>query len=156
MKPTVKELSTYYNNFKKEGLIYFPYFFFTSLDFFDKLGLFEDGQIDFADFLNVIHAHLQNEAASDEVIKAFRVYDQNKTGFISIKELRAILTTTGEKLSNRDGNFPLPSNLYHLFIIHFVCLFQVDMILQEVNTTKDGKVRYEDIAKVLSTPIADY
>jgi hypothetical protein len=30
------------------------------------------------------------------------------------------------------------------------------MILQEVNATKDGKVRYEDIAKVLSTPIADY
>jgi len=68
------------------------------------LRLFEDGQIDFADFLNIIHAHLQNEAASDEVIKAFRVYDQNKTGFISVKELRAILTTTGEKLSNRDGN----------------------------------------------------
>ena len=95
---------------------------------------FSDGQIDFAEFLNILHDHLQFEDANKEVLNAFKMYDVNKTGLISIKELKSILTMTGERLTSRD----------------------VDMILQEVKPTRDGKIKYEELLKVMSTPIEDY
>ena len=62
-----------------------------------------DGQIDFAEFLNILHEHLQGGNPKEEMLNAFKAYDTKKTGFINAKDLRAILTLTGEKLSNRDG-----------------------------------------------------
>jgi calmodulin len=70
-------------------------------------------------------------------LNAFKAYDSKKTGVIHSKELRSILTTTGEKLSNKD----------------------VDVILRETGGGgggKDGKINYQQIVKVLSNPIADY
>ena len=68
------------------------------------------------------------------MLNAFKAYDNKKSGFIHSKELRAILTSTGEKLSNKD----------------------VDVIIREVGSQKDGKINYQQLVKVLSTPIADY
>lgn len=66
--------------------------------------MLKDGQIDFAEFLNILHEHLQGGDAKQEMMNAFKAYDHKKTGFINVKDLRAILTGTGEKLSNKDGN----------------------------------------------------
>jgi len=55
--------------------------------------------------LNILHDHLQGGDVKQEMLNAFKAYDHKKTGFINVKDLRAILTGTGEKLSNRDGNF---------------------------------------------------
>ncbi|CAF1106412.1 unnamed protein product [Brachionus calyciflorus] len=112
LKPTKTELSNYFNKYKKE-----------------------DGQIDFAEFLNVIHLHTQTENANEEILAAFKAYDINKKGYLTAKELKAILTTTGEKLSNRD----------------------VEMIIQEVNgPSKDDKISYEKLLKILSTPLSGF
>ncbi len=96
----------------------------------------KDGQIDFAEFLNILHEHLKVQDTTTEILNAFKAYDSKKTGVIHSKELRSILTTTGEKLSNKD----------------------VDVILRETGGggSKDGKINYQQIVKVLSTPIADY
>ena len=63
----------------------------------------KDGQIDFAEFLNILYNHIKTEKANEEVLNAFRAYDYKKTGFITTKELRSILTKTGERLANKDG-----------------------------------------------------
>ena len=55
--------------------------------------------------MNIVHAHSQTENANDEILNAFKAYDVNKKGYLTTKELKAILTMTGERLSNRDGNF---------------------------------------------------
>ena len=98
----------------------------------------KDGQIDFAEFLNILHEHLKVQDTTTEILNAFKAYDSKKTGVIHSKELRSILTTTGEKLSNKD----------------------VDVILRETGGggggSKDGKINYQQIVKVLSNPIADY
>lgn len=65
--------------------------------------LSKDGHIDFAEFLTVLHQHLQTEDVNREILNAFKAYDVNKTGFVTVKELRVILTKTGERLSNKDG-----------------------------------------------------
>ncbi len=67
----------------------------------------EDGQIDFAEFLNVLHNHLKCEKSNEEVLNAFRAYDYKKTGYINTKELRCILTKTGERLTNKDGKYKM-------------------------------------------------
>ena len=53
------------------------------------------------------------------------MYDINKTGLISARELRSILTMTGEKLSSRD------SELYSFFLkaIDFYIHFSVPVTL---------------------------
>lgn len=94
----------------------------------------KDGIVDFAEFLSILHTHLKTEEAYKEILEAFRIYDTKKTGFISAKDLKMILTMTGERLSNKD----------------------VDMILRESNATKDGRVNYENLVKVLSTPISQH
>jgi calmodulin len=114
MKPTMNELQFYYNKHKntKES---------------------DGGQIDFAEFLNILHSHMVTEQANDEILKAFKLYDVRKTGFITVNELRSILTKTGEKLTNKD----------------------VDTIIHQTNCLKDGKVYYQKLLSVLSNPIID-
>ena len=65
--------------------------------------IFVDAQIDFAEFLNILHDHIKIENANDEILNAFKAFDVNKRGYLTSKELKAILTQTGEKLSNKDG-----------------------------------------------------
>ena len=40
----------------------------------------------------------------DEIVESFQSFDTQGTGRISVKELRAILTTMGEKLSEKEFN----------------------------------------------------
>ncbi len=84
MAPTSNELKSYFSKHRKD-----------------------DSRIDFAEFLNILHEHLQNENSSTEMLNAFKAYDTKKSGFINSKDLRAILTASGEKLSNKDGRFDL-------------------------------------------------
>lgn len=46
---------------------------------------------------------MQLENANKEILNAFKLYDVNKTGYITVKQLKSILTMTGERLSNKDG-----------------------------------------------------
>ena len=59
---------------------------------------------------------MQLENANKEILNAFKLYDVNKTGFITVKELKSILTMTGERLSNKDS-------LFHIFIRVFCMNF---------------------------------
>lgn len=65
---------------------------------------------------------------------------------------------TGEKLSNRDSELEFFVAFFHNinFLIFPFFSNKVDMILQEVNPTKDGKIRYAEMLKVLSTPMRDH
>lgn len=80
LSPTLVELKNYYQTHKRE-----------------------DGQIDFAEFLNIIHEYLQNVKIKDEMQNAFACLDPKNSGLISTQDLRLILTSIGEHLSSRDG-----------------------------------------------------
>jgi hypothetical protein len=65
-----------------------------------------------------------------------------------------ILTMTGEKLSSRDGIYINFIDYNKIMNILF-SFFKVDMMLKESNNaSKDGRVNYENLLKVLSTPIS--
>ncbi|KAG0680947.1 hypothetical protein C6P40_003700 [Pichia californica] len=61
----------------------------------------------------------------EDYIKAFQIFDKNLTGFIGIGELKYILTTIGEKLSNDE----------------------VDELLKNVTITDDNSVDYAEFVK---------
>lgn len=59
--------------------------------------------MDFSTFLTMMHRQIQQEDPKEEILEAFRMTDKQKKGFIQASELRAKLTTLGEKLTNKEG-----------------------------------------------------
>ena len=46
------------------------------------------GSIEFEEFLNIMQRKNDYAATEDEIMKAFRVFDKDETGFVSADELR--------------------------------------------------------------------
>eukprot|EP00386_Alphamonas_edax_P009059 GDKI01029782.1.p1 GENE.GDKI01029782.1~~GDKI01029782.1.p1 ORF type:complete len:166 (+),score=47.38 GDKI01029782.1:50-499(+) len=65
----------------------------------------------------------------DDLLKAFRVFDRENTGFISVQELRHVLTTLGERLT--DGEF--------------------DEILRAANIQPNSNIRYQEFVHMMKT-----
>ncbi len=64
---------------------------------------------------------LQGADSSDELKEAFHVFDKDGDGFISAAELRHVMTTLGEKLTDEE----------------------VDEMMREADGDGDGQVNYE-------------
>ncbi|KAL4003965.1 F-box protein 38 [Sarotherodon galilaeus] len=86
----------------------------------------QEGELDFSTFLRIMHRQLQQEAPEQEILEAMRMADKEQKGFILASELRAKLTGLGEKLTDKE----------------------VDELLQEAGVGADGRVHYEQFAKV--------
>lgn len=63
----------------------------------------ETGVVEFDDFLKIVLEHRSTENTPNEIISAFKLYDTQRHGYIDAKQLRYILTHTGEKLTDKDG-----------------------------------------------------
>ncbi len=85
------------------------------------------GQLDFDTYVKIINRPDGFKPLGDpeDYIRGFQVFDKNLTGFIGVGELRYILTSIGEKLSDSE----------------------VDELLKGVNVTKDGNVDYVEFVK---------
>ncbi|CAK8677928.1 unnamed protein product [Clavelina lepadiformis] len=81
------------------------------------------GWIDIADFLNLMAKIVKKPAETEDDIRAaFRVFDKASNGFLSAAELRQILTTTGEALTDEE----------------------VDEMIRNADVDGDGQVNYEE------------
>jgi calmodulin len=69
--------------------------------------------------------------STDEIVDAFRAFDGSGDGVISVTELKHILTTMGEKMSEKE----------------------VQMLLDEC-VIDDGKINYQSLANMLFNPTA--
>ncbi|XP_030469378.1 probable calcium-binding protein CML13 [Syzygium oleosum] len=84
---------------------------------------------DFPRFLDLMSRHLRAEPFDRQLRDAFRVLDKESTGYVSVADLRHILTSIGEKLE--------PS--------------EFDEWIREVEVGPDGRIRYEDfIARMVA------
>lgn len=84
---------------------------------------------DFPRFLDLMAKHMKAEPFDRQLRDAFKVLDKDSTGYVSVSELRHILTSIGEKLE--------PS--------------EFDEWIREVDVGSDGRIRYEDfIARMVA------
>ncbi len=59
--------------------------------------------MEFDDFLKIVLEHRSTEDTANEILAAFQQYDTQRLGYVDAKQLRYILTNTGEKLTDTDG-----------------------------------------------------
>ncbi|ONK76237.1 uncharacterized protein A4U43_C03F25440 [Asparagus officinalis] len=85
-----------------------------------------NGTLDYGEFV-AVSVHLRKIGNDDHLHKAFTYFDQNKSGYIEIDELR-------ESLADDMG-------LNHEEVIN--------AIIRDVDTDKDGKISYEEFAAMM-------
>ena len=79
------------------------------------------GFIEFPSFLELLAKHLKDSETTEEIQDSFRVFDKEGGGTISAAELRHIMTTIGEKLTDEE----------------------VDEMLREADLDGTGEIQYE-------------
>ena len=92
---------------------------------YDKDG---SGKIDVETFLEIMAAKVQEPDDIEEIKKAFEIFDKEKNGYISASELKHVLTTLGEKLSEQE----------------------VDDLLKEIGV-EDGLINVDEFVKLITT-----
>ena len=66
-------------------------------------GLYEIlGKISYDDFLNLMAEKMAEKGANEEIIKAFRLFDDDETGKISFRNLKRVSEQLGEMLSDQE------------------------------------------------------
>ncbi|KAL7197396.1 hypothetical protein ACSBR2_020019 [Camellia fascicularis] len=86
----------------------------------------KDGHLDYGEFV-AISVHLRKMGNDDHLLKAFKFFDQNRSGYIEIEELRDTLADEVET-NNEEV---------------------INAIMQDVDTDKDGRISYEEFASMM-------
>ncbi|KAJ1944613.1 myosin II light chain, partial [Kickxella alabastrina] len=94
----------------------------------------ESNGIDFKSFVEIVMRpggfnSANSEASFNEFVQAFQVFDREGNGFISAGELRYVLTSLGEALSDAE----------------------VDELLKGVPMDKHGNINYEEFVRTLTS-----
>eukprot|EP00090_Calanus_glacialis_P039089 TRINITY_DN68073_c0_g1_i1.p1 TRINITY_DN68073_c0_g1~~TRINITY_DN68073_c0_g1_i1.p1 ORF type:complete len:161 (-),score=57.91 TRINITY_DN68073_c0_g1_i1:42-485(-) len=84
------------------------------------------GTLEFPDFLKMMAKRMKDKESDQELRDAFRVFDEEGTGFVSASDLTYILVNLmGEKEDEVKG------------------------MMKEVKVTKDGQINYEDFIDIV-------
>jgi calmodulin len=87
-----------------------------------------NGTIEFNEFLQMMSKKMKDADGEEELKEAFRVFDKNNDGLISSNELRHVMTSLGERLSEEE----------------------VDDMIKEADLDGDGQVNYEEFVNILT------
>jgi len=66
----------------------------------------EGGDVDFDTLIQLIHEKVTNPPVErpDDLREVFRLYDKEGRGYVSIAEMRHLLTSVGEKLTDDEAD----------------------------------------------------
>ena len=108
------------------------------------------GNIDFTEFLNMMTVRISDTNSKEDLQKVFRLFDDEKQGAISIKNLR------------RSFFFQfLVNNIYIIYIFIFLCLvarelgenmedYELQEMIERADSNKDGLVTFEDFYNIMT------
>ena len=99
-------------------------------DIICKVDADRSGFMDFSEFVAMMANHMKEETDTQEdICEAFKQFDNKGNGTIPIEELKLILTSMGEALTEDE----------------------VDEFIKQADHNKDGKIHYEDfVNKMMS------
>ena len=83
--------------------------------------------IDFKEFLGLMAKKMKNSDSEEELIEAFRIFDRDGNGKISAHELRYVMLSSGEELTEQD----------------------IQTIIKEADTDGDGYIDYKEFVRIM-------
>ncbi|XP_020213342.1 calmodulin-like protein 8 [Cajanus cajan] len=86
-----------------------------------------NGTIEFGEFMNLMATKMKESEAEEELKEAFRVFDKDQDGYISASELRSVMRTIGEKVTEEE----------------------VEQMVKEADLDGDGLVDYQEFVKMM-------
>ncbi|KAH7976818.1 uncharacterized protein LOC119406557 [Rhipicephalus sanguineus] len=88
-------------------------------------------KVKFPEFVDLVHKYTRAFNAQKDLHDAFRVFDRDGHGFITTAELRHVVTTLGERMTEEEA----------------------DELIREADANNEGHVDYEEFIKTISTPL---
>lgn len=89
-----------------------------------------NGMVDFEEFLDMMGnkiADSDEDELEEELRQAFNVFDRDQSGSISTEELKNVMSSLGEKLSDKE----------------------VDAMIREADTDGDGEISFQEFRKMM-------
>eukprot|EP00168_Porphyra_purpurea_P018874 TRINITY_DN7236_c0_g1_i10.p5 TRINITY_DN7236_c0_g1~~TRINITY_DN7236_c0_g1_i10.p5 ORF type:complete len:102 (-),score=46.03 TRINITY_DN7236_c0_g1_i10:187-492(-) len=87
-----------------------------------------NGKIDFAEFVTLMARKMNNTDKDSEIFEAFKVFDKDGSGKIDATELRNIMMSLGENLSDEE----------------------VNQMIKEADLNGDGEIDFDEFMRMLS------
>jgi len=92
----------------------------------------KSGNLTYDEYVSVINAHCLNSLDIEiQLRQAFLVFDRDKSGYLSLPELKEVLCTMGEPLTQDE----------------------VKLVLSKIDVNNDGKVDVEEFVSFLCTKV---
>ena len=92
-----------------------------------EVDLNQDGKIDFGEFMILMTKSSPDTQTEEEVINAFRVFDKEGNGLIASSELKHIMMTIGDKMTEEEA----------------------DEMVNEADIDEDGMINYEEFVRMM-------
>jgi len=86
-----------------------------------------NGQVDYKEFLILMAKKMKEGEMDEELKEAFKTFDKGGKGYITWDELKEVMGTYGEKLSDDE----------------------ITLMFSETDADKDGKISFEDFVLMM-------
>lgn len=96
-------------------------------DMINEVDVDGNGNIDFKEFLGLMARKMRDTDTEEELIEAFKVFDRDGNGLISSAELKHVMCSLGEKISDEE----------------------VDEMVKEADIDGDGFINYEEFVRMI-------
>jgi Ca2+-binding EF-hand superfamily protein len=93
------------------------------LSIFDRYFLKGNAKIDFPEFAKLMTPVLNDKLVKDDLLKTFKYFDKDNSGFITVKELSLILQQFGSYYSDQ----------------------QISKLIAKVDKDSDGRLNFEGL-----------
>lgn len=60
------------------------------------------GEIDFDEFLDLMTARMSDKDSKEDIAKVFNLFDDDRTGFITLQNLKRVASELGETMSDSE------------------------------------------------------